>query len=158
MLLLMLLPSEVELEILLLLTASAAPASASEELIEELILLLVALLSIGVLPLLLPLDALLSMLVIHSFLLCITQDFVCIRDLLELLLCSLGVVLVLVRVELYRLLFECFFNLFLGRAPPEPELLIEVLFRINTHEKQADQDKGCCFAHAQKPAASLSSC
>ena len=97
MLLLMLLAAEVELE-LLLLAATTAPASATKELVEELIMLHVALVPVGVLPLLLAFDAFLAVLVVHRLLLRVAQDLVGVRDFLELLLCALGVVLVLVRV------------------------------------------------------------
>ena len=96
------------------LLSSTSPAS-SKELIEHIFMTEVPM-TRRIPSLLLPFDSLLTMLIIHPPLFGVTECLVGICNGLELFLCTVGVVLVFVWVELYRHLFECLFDLVLCRA------------------------------------------
>ncbi len=100
-----------KVEVLLTPTSSAT----SEELIEHIFMTEVPM-TRGISSLLLPLDSLLTMLIIHSSLFGITECLISISNGLELFLGAVRVILVFVRVELDRHLFERLFDLVLGCA------------------------------------------
>ncbi len=99
--------------ILLLPPASSATA---KELIEHILMTKVPM--SGWIPsLLLSLDAFLAMLIVHAPLLGVAECLVRVGNRLELFLCTLRVVLVLVRVELNRHLLEALLDLIFGGTP-----------------------------------------
>lgn len=108
---------------------TSAPATA-EETIKHVIhvhvveLLPAALLAFALLVLA---NTLFALHVVDAALVCVGQSLVCVGDLLELLLCTLGVVLVLVWVVLDGKLLESFLNLILSGILLDAEQLVVVI-------------------------------
>jgi len=98
------------LEMKVLLSPASTPTA--EELIEHIFMTEVSM-SRWIATLLLPLDPLLTMLVVDPFLFGITKYLVGVCDRLEFLLGAVRVILVFVRVVLDRHLLESFLDLFL---------------------------------------------
>ena len=126
--LLLLLSVAAEVELVLLLspaTASAAP----KELVED-VLLIEATAAARVLTLRVSLQALLTMLIVNTLLVGVRECLIGICYVLELLLGSIGVVLVLVWVELDGHLLKGLLDLVLCRASLQAKHLIVVLLGI----------------------------
>ena len=126
--LLLLLSVAAEVELVLLLspaTASAAP----KELVED-VLLVEATAAARVLTLRVSLQALLAMLIVNTLLVRVRECLIGICYVLELLLGSIGVVLVLVWVELDGHLLEGLLDLVLCRTSLQAKHLIVVLLGI----------------------------
>lgn len=101
LLLMALMVSKVELEVLLLMASSTSSLASSEELIKQILMIKVELASASsILPCLLPLNSLFTVLIIHLSLLGIGQCFIGISYLLKLSLCTLWVMFVLIGVIL----------------------------------------------------------
>ena len=98
------------LEMKVLLSPASPPAA--EELVEHIFMTEVSM-SRWISTLLLPLDPLLTVLVVHPFLFGVAKYLVSVCDRLEFLLGTVRVILVFVRVVLNRHLLESFLDLFL---------------------------------------------
>jgi hypothetical protein len=118
-------PAEVELVLLL---SPATAFTSPKELVEN--VLLVEATTIRVLTLRVSLQALLTMLIVNTLLVGIRECLIGICYVLELLLGSIGVVLVLVRVELDGHLLESLLDLFLCGASLQAQHLIVILLGI----------------------------
>ena len=125
-----------EVELVLLLSPATASAT-PEELVEDIVL--VEATAIRVLTLRVSLQALLAMLIVNTLLVWVRECLVGICYILELLLGSIGVVLVLVRVELDRHLLECFLDLILCGASLQAKHLIVVLLGICCRRCENDE-------------------
>ena len=127
--LLLLLSVAAEVELVLLLspaTASAAP----KELVEDVLLVEATAAAARVLTLRVSLQALLAMLIVNTLLVGVRERLIGICYVLELLLGSIGVVLVLVWVELDGHLLKGLLDLVLCRASLQAKHLIVVLLGI----------------------------
>ena len=116
-----------EVELVLLLSPATASAS-PEELVED--VLLVESTAVRILTLRVSLQALLAMLIVNTLLVGIRECLIGICYVLELLFGSIGVVLVLVRVELDGHLLEGLLDLILCGASLQAQHLIVVLLGI----------------------------
>jgi len=127
-LLLLLLSVAAEVELVLLLSPATASAT-PKELVED-VLLVEATAAARVLTLRVSLQALLAMLIVNTLLVGVRECLIGICYVLELLLGSIGVVLVLVRVELDGHLLKGLLDLVLCRASLQAKHLIVVLLGI----------------------------
>jgi len=116
-----------EVELVLLLSPATASAS-PEELVED--VLLVEATAVRILTLRVSLQALFAMLIVNTLLVGIRERLIGICYVLELLFGSVGVVLVLVRVELDGHLLEGLLYLILCGASLQAQHLIVVLLGI----------------------------
>lgn len=108
-----------------MLLPSASSAATSKELIEHIFMTIVSM-PRWIPSLLLPLDTLFTMLIIYPSLFGVAERLVRVRNRLELFLCAIRVVLVLVRMELYRHLFEGLLDLVLCGASLQTQDLVVV--------------------------------
>lgn len=141
LLLMALMVSKVELEVLLMMISSATATTLSlspaKELIEEILMIEMEVTAAScILPRLLPLDSLLAMLIIDLSLLGIRESLIGICNLLELCLRPLRVMLVLVWMKLNGHLLESLLNLLLTCSFLQPEQLIVVLCAKNQSRHQ----------------------
>ena len=114
-----------EVELVLLLSPATA-SSASKELVED-VLLVEATAAARVLTLRVSLQALLAMLIVNTLLVGVRECLIGICYVLELLLGSIGVVLVLVWVELDGHLLKGLLDLVLGRVTLQAHQLVVIL-------------------------------
>lgn len=115
-----------EVELKMLLAAASSSTAPSEELIENVFVAVPSEMPVRVLPLRVPLQTLLAMLIVDPLLLGITECLVGVCDILELLLGALRIVLVLVRVKLDGQLLEGLLDLLIRRATLQTQLRIQV--------------------------------
>ena len=115
---------ELEVELLL---ASASSLTVREELVEHVFMRVTTEMPIGILTGGLSLHTFLSMLIVDFAFFRVRENLIGIRDLLELLLRSVWVILVFIRMILNGQLFELLFNLLISRPSLKPHGLIVVL-------------------------------